>query len=280
MADKNDFVEVIMSANMWAALRSNGQVVTNDLTQTEEGVAKLLLGAFNFGTIDRRGRLSIHGEMPDHPDVAGGSSAGVFAIPEDIQEVGVEDAMWVAGMAMARLRDGTVRVWGERYERDFDGQKQISRPPAEALTRVEDIAICNYGCATLTEGGRLHLWTHQFSLSQFPTLDSEVVDIERGWTTFRVLLANGKLFEFLGPHGKEGSLLAENIEAMDGRLVLREGSSQWESLDEDEAVRDMLNTRLADFGRVARSSFAVSIGKEKETGEPMVNALWIEPAGN
>ncbi len=103
-----DFVQVILTDRGWVGLRANGEQVTPEGGWSERNIARLLPSWFNsYGMIDREGRLSI--QRP--------GSEGVKAVPEEVQRIGVVDACWDGdgGQAIALLRDGSVRVWGEHY---------------------------------------------------------------------------------------------------------------------------------------------------------------------
>ena len=274
----DDFVQVIMNSSGWVGLRSDGTAVPcRGAPRPEKGVRRLLLECTMgyWGLIDGDNRLVIVGRPPEKAGLYESLSPGVLDIPEDIQRIGVVDAAWRAGIAIARLRDGTTRVWGERYQSGFAGQEAWPQPPPDALQGVVDIAICHSACATVTGDGRLHVWNHE-TAGRPPgevgasLAGARAVAVDGGWDGIRVLTADGRVFGILDGRGWEGALIAEDVERIDGYLILKRDAAHWESRDPHADWDPIMNAALAEFGRIDPDRFAaVPI-------RPEAAAVWIE----
>ena len=191
-----DFVQVILTDRGWVGLRANGELVTPEAGLGEKNIARLLPSWFNsYGTIDREGRLSI--QRP--------GSEGVKAVPEEVQRIGVVDACWDGdgGQAIALLKDGSVRVWGEHYTTGYKDTPVWPAPPTETLQNVRKIAITHWRAATLRQDGKWHIWgghggsSGPFDLQPFERW-GEIADIETTYEPFRVLTRSGQVYNLGG----------------------------------------------------------------------------------
>ena len=266
-----DFVQVILTDKGWVGLRANGEQVTDVGGYAEKNITRLLPSWFNsYGTIDRDGRLTI----------ARAASAEVKAIPEEVQRIGVVDACWEGGQAIALLKDGSVRVWGEHYTTDKDGPKWPA-PPPEALLNVRQIAITHWRAATLGKDGRLHIWgghggsSGPFDLAPFAKW-GEITGMQSGYDPFRVLTHSGEVYNLGGSRPLSGGLVTDGVAAIYDQLLLPKGSSVWtwdaKSRASAQAEVDAL---LQQIGNRPRSAFDLRIVGENDASK--VAAVWIEP---
>ena len=266
-----DFVQAILTDKSWVGLRASGEQVTPEGGWGQKNIARLLPAWFNsYGTIDREGRLSIWRE----------ATAGIKAIPEDVQRIGVVDACWEGGQAIALLKDGTVRVWGEHYTRDHEGP-QWPAPPTEALQNVRKIAITHWRAATLRHDGKWFVWgghggvSGPFDLKPFANW-GEITDIQTGYEPFRVLTRKGEVYNLGGSRPLSGGRVAEGIAAIDDNLLLPQGASVWtwdaKSRASAQAEVDAL---LQQIGNRPRDAFDLRTLGENDASK--VAAVWIEP---
>ena len=271
-----DFVQVMLTDRGWVGLRANGEQVTDVGVYESKDIVRLLPAWFNsYGTLDGAGRLSIERQ----------ASAEVKTIPEDVQRIGVVDACWDGGQAIALLKDGTVRVWGEHYTRDHEGPKWPA-PPPEALQNVRKIAITHWRAATLRHDGKWFIWGGHGTTPGLFDLESfakwgEIADIQTSYEPFRVLARDGKVYNLGGRRPLDGGLVAEDIEAISDMLLLPRGSSVWTWNDKTRAnAQKEVDTMLKQIGNRPRDAFDLRIVGDMAGSD--VAAVWIEevPAGS
>ena len=267
-----DFVQVILTDRGWVGLRANGEQVSPDDVWSSKNQARLLPGPSNtFAIIDREGRLKI-GRM---------NNGGVSAIPEDVQRIGVVDACWEDGQAIALLKDGSVRVWGEHYTSDYEGPKWPA-PPAEALRDVRKIALMRNRAATLRRDGKWFVWGGQegnsgpFDLEPFQKW-GEIADIATAKDAFRVLTRSGQVYNLGGSRPLASGLVAEGIEAISDHLLLPKGSPvwTWNSSKSRASAQAEVDALLQQIGNRPRGAFDLRVVGEHDASN--VAAVWIEP---
>jgi tRNA A-37 threonylcarbamoyl transferase component Bud32/alpha-tubulin suppressor-like RCC1 family protein len=267
-----DFVQVILTDRGWVGLRANGEQVSPDDVWSSKNQARLLPGPSNtFAIIDREGRLKI-GRM---------NNGGVSAIPEDVQRIGVVDACWEDGQAIALLKDGSVRVWGEHYTSDYEGPKWPA-PPAEALRDVRKIALMRNRAATLRRDGKWFVWGGQegnsgpFDLEPFQKW-GEIADIATAKDAFRVLTRSGQVYNLGGSRPLSGGLVAEGIEAISDQMLLPKGSPvwTWNSSKSRASAQAEVDALLQQIGNRPSGAFDLRVVGEHDASN--VAAVWIEP---
>jgi hypothetical protein len=270
-----DFVQVILTDRGWVGLRANGELVTPEAGLGEKNIARLLPSWFNsYGTIDREGRLSI--QRP--------GSEGVKAVPEEVQRIGVVDACWDGdgGQAIALLKDGSVRVWGEHYTTGYKDTPVWPAPPTETLQNVRKIAITHWRAATLRQDGKWHIWgghggsSGPFDLQPFERW-GEIADIETTYEPFRVLTRSGQVYNLGGSRPLTSGLVAEGIEAISDHLLLPKGSPvwTWNSNKSRGSAQAEVDALLQQIGNRPRGTFDLRIVGDHDASN--VAALWIEP---
>lgn len=279
-----DFVEVILTGRGWVARRQTGELVTSLPTAPAAGqITRLLRGrGDSYGTIDATGRLTITS--------GSGSSPGVTQVPDEVQQRGVVDASWGEGHAIALLRDGTARVWGERYDSDFRDTTRWTSPPPAALTGVKKIATMRYRAATLTQAGDLHCWG---GVPGFPSqIESTAgfsrwgqwVDVASGWSNLRLLTADGKMISLGGEPPLSSGLLVEGVAETDGFLHRLSPDAPWQWHPSTDLIRtellDAAQTKiqalLQGIGTRPGHTFHLRLSERSEDTVP-VGAIWIEP---
>jgi hypothetical protein len=267
-----DFVQVILTDRGWVGLRANGEQVSPDDVWSSKNQARLLPGPSNtFAIIDREGRLKI-GRM---------NNGGVSVIPEDVQRIGVVDACWEDGQAIALLKDGSVRVWGEHYTSDYEGPKWPA-PPAEALRDVRKIALMRNRAATLRSDGKWFVWGGQegnsgpFDLEPFQKW-GEIADIATAKDAFRVLTRSGQVYNLGGSRPLASGLVAEGIEAISDHLLLPKGSPvwTWNSSKSRASAQAEVDALLQQIGNRPSGAFDLRVVGEHDASN--VAAVWIEP---
>ncbi len=267
-----DFVQVILTDRGWVGLRATGDQVTPEEGWGEKNIARLLPAWFNsYGTINREGRLSIRRE----------TSEGVKAIPDEVQRIGVVDACWDGGQAIALVKDGSARVWGEHYTTGYQAQPVWPAPPAEALQNVRKIAITHWRAATLRHDGKWHIWGgHGDSSGPFDLADfqqwGEIADIATTYEPFRVLARDGKLYNLGGSRPLSGGIVTEGVAAIYDHLVKRQGAALWSWLDPSRAnAQPEVDALLKQIGDRPREAFDIRIVGDRNASN--VAAVWIEP---
>lgn len=266
-----DFVQVILTNMSWVGLRANGEQVTPEGGWGEKDVARLLIGFFNsYGTINRKGHLSIRME----------STKGVKAIPEEVQRIGVVNAHWNDGCAIALLKDGTARVWGEVYQHSHKGMPIWPMPPAEALRDVIDIAAPRSMTATLTADGRLHSWGGDKEVGHFvvtPAMgEAKLEEIEPRWNWLWVRDAAGFTFQLPQRKRTLGAATGRDILDIASITALPRQAKAWTWFDplrtNSQAEVDAL---LKQIGNRPRDAFDLRVVGPDEAST--VAAVWIEP---
>ncbi len=198
--DFSDFVQIHLGSRQWVGLRPNGTLVRNgpiSPVEIEAPFTRLCPGVLeNCGAINHLGELDVFTTMAD---------SELEKVPAEINEIGVVDAHFGDRHGIALLRDGTTRVWGDRYVRandhpypEFRNEKPWPRPPTENLENVESLAVSATYAAALSRSGLLSIWGEQGVIEIDEGLDQPIRQIasgaERG---FAVIDAKGQLQRLL-----------------------------------------------------------------------------------
>ena len=154
----SDFVQVHHGQRGWIGLRENGSTVSMTGHAERERIRSICPGLyFCFALIDTDGR-------PEFLTESGAKPGLQNATPAEVIEIGAVDVLTDEFRALALLRNGTVRAWGEAYDqpelipRWTNNRGQWRRPSPEALHNVTSIGMGFSWDATITADGRLWIW--------------------------------------------------------------------------------------------------------------------------
>jgi serine/threonine protein kinase len=266
-----DFVQVLLTDRGWVGLRADGRQITSEAGWGEANVARLVPGFYNsYGTINVNGQLSIRRE----------ATVGVKTIPEEVQRIGVVDALWIDGSAIALLKDGTARVWGEVYQESYRGMPIWPMPPAEALQNVKDVAAQRGMSATLTADGRLHSWGGDKEVGHFlvspPVGGAKLEEIEPRWNCIWARDAAGLTYQVLQRQRILGTAIAKDILDIASIVALPRHATAWTWSDKERSsVQAEADALLKQIGNRPREAFDLRTVGEVDASK--VAAMWIEP---
>ena len=154
----SDFVQVHHGDLMWIGLREDGTTVSMTGHADRERIRRICPGLYScFALIDENGR-------PEFLTETGFKHGLQNDMPAEVAEIGVEEVLTDEFRALALLRDGTVRAWGEAYDqpelipRWTNNRGPWMRPPVDAFRQVTAIGMGFSWDATITADGRLWIW--------------------------------------------------------------------------------------------------------------------------
>ncbi|SKB00622.1 Serine/threonine protein kinase [Prosthecobacter debontii] len=152
-----DFTQVVLHDKGWVALRANGQTVSSDGRGERQNIVNICPGIDTvFTLIDTHNHVEVFARLESSEDLN-------TILPSDIQKIGVTNLLSDGQQSLALLKDGTARVWGNRYDNpsavpEWMGREAWERPPTGALVNVKSIAITSLSASTVTADGRLWTW--------------------------------------------------------------------------------------------------------------------------
>ncbi|MCB1091279.1 MAG: hypothetical protein KDL87_07105, partial [Verrucomicrobiae bacterium] len=241
-----DFVQVLLQARAWIGLRADGTAIPSHGGASLPGIRRLFpLGPNHFALVRRDGGLSL----------VNGVDASVplnlaESIPKDIQPAGAVEIAGSDYHAIAKLADGSARVWGDCYDRPDRVASWMAlttawpRPPAEALSEVRAVGAGSRWAGTVTSEGVLWIWNHLGPLDleqwqglqgKFTGLQSTNVDIADA------MLADGRMLLLNFTTGT-GQLVSSRHAPRDAtasayggyRILYRDSAGNWSPSFETE----------------------------------------------
>ncbi|MDF1851143.1 MAG: serine/threonine-protein kinase [Verrucomicrobiales bacterium] len=275
----DDFSQVILTESHWVALRKNGTIVSSDdRGHGKTGVKKLLQGRFkSFGWIDEDGKLTIVGDETGEGHRF--TSKGVLDVPQEIQSIGVVDAEWETDFAIARLKDGTARVWGERYSNPAQNWlPPWPLPLSEVLTDVIDIATTNDTTAVIQADGSLHAWSDQgmLDLSEL-SASAPFRQIETGWGSNHLLCSDGTVYNVWNdqPEFLKGWKRAEKGHMVHGGAYFSAETGGWKWIDSKDTsvVPESMKQWIPTLENQSPESFCIRILGSEEGGEDLCRGM-------
>ena len=154
------------------------------------------------------------------------------------------------------------------------------QPPPAALNRVIKVAATHLRCASLTAGGRVHLWSGASGGAgdkALAGLDLELVDIQSTWDPGRGLDQNGRVLALGLDGGAQPEVIARDVAAIHGRLVLPKGATTWQWMDNRYGeTQDKVNAMLLQYSSASRDAFDVRVTGTASL--PHIAVIRIQPA--
>lgn len=209
----DDIVDVEASSGGWLALRENRDFLS--FSGTDAGMTQVKSIGMNTawqvylkedGTVWTNGR-----------------SAAFPGLLEGVAQVAAG-----SGHFIARLNDGTAKVWGSRYK---DASDKPADPPLP-LPGTVDIATCQDKVAAVDSDGMVHCWTipkrgEEVNSSEIEVFSHRIGDgvvaIEGSIFHFLVLTTSGEIYEWAG--GDPSQAIKPKVEISGPATAIRANGS-------------------------------------------------------
>lgn len=185
-----DFVEVHLIASGFAALRANGEVVSNSSQVTNLGLENIVKLCPSLDPVDWKGAVAIDRTGKGHYLINPG------ALPEELlkeQPHPIVDVTVNSRHSLLLLSDGTIRWWGPSYE-GANGLPKWPEPPEEARQGIQGFALDLDWAAVLTEAGEVIAWTKDGEWDLPREFDRNVKRIGVGWNVLTAVNHRGEAF--------------------------------------------------------------------------------------
>lgn len=182
----DDIIAVEASSSGWLALREDGEVLS--FSGRDSGMEEVKSIGMNTGWL---------AYVKEDGTVWTSERSEVF--PGKLEKVTQVAAG--SGHFIARLEDGTAKVWGTRYK---DNSDEPLDPPLP-LEGVVDIATCQDKVAAVDSEGVIHCWTipkrgEELNSSEIPVyshrIGEGVVAVEGSIFHFLALTSSGEVYEW------------------------------------------------------------------------------------
>ncbi|MEM7146752.1 MAG: hypothetical protein AAF591_16585 [Verrucomicrobiota bacterium] len=205
------------------------------------------------------------------------------AIPPKLQDIGFSDvdAGWIKNFVVARLRDGTTRLWGNHLDGGEDGSGPIwPAPDPTSLNDIIDIAATDRRVATVTASGELYSWGEKGTV-RIREIHSPVVAVEEAAVGLRARTSDGSVYH-LPWNNNRPRLVSSDSASISKLLVQSRDTLEWHWIEADKPhIEAAANEVLPHVTGLAPGHFAMSIhskDNDPNNQERVPSIIWIEPA--
>ena len=178
----NDFVKVVLQRNGWIGLREDGTTISSDATADRKNITNLYpVGHDDFALVSNDLSLEFF------PDNKKSNAILNEELPAELRRARLIDYFGMVRHSIAQLEDGSVRVWGDRYDHPERLPEWVistnawPRPPADATKNVISIGGGISFAGTVTADGKLWLWDHNgvIDLGEWERLQGRFVSLRK-----------------------------------------------------------------------------------------------------